>query len=162
MQAFKTIGLLLLAVVLAVAAYIIYQSAPRLASAGIPGSVISSFEECAAAGNAVMESYPRQCRSADGRLFVEEIDEQPGFSEVTSPGRCAVAGCSQQLCVLAEEAPTIITTCELRSEYICYAEARCEVQPSGMCGWTPTSELQACLANPPTLENEFEGELQVM
>lgn len=40
---------------------------------------ISSFEECVDAGNPVMESYPRQCRTQDGRLFVEEIkDPQPG------------------------------------------------------------------------------------
>lgn len=35
---------------------------------------IINFEQCAAAGNPVMESYPRQCR-ADGQLFVEDIDE---------------------------------------------------------------------------------------
>lgn len=33
---------------------------------------ITNFEECLAAGNAVMESYPRQCR-ADDQTFVEEI-----------------------------------------------------------------------------------------
>ena len=32
---------------------------------------ITNFEECAAAGNPVMESYPRQCRTKDGRNFVE-------------------------------------------------------------------------------------------
>jgi len=36
-------------------------------------SEISSFEECVAAGNPVMESYPRQCRTQDGNLFVEEL-----------------------------------------------------------------------------------------
>ena len=36
-------------------------------------SLIDSFEECASAGNPVMESYPRQCRTSDGRNFVEEI-----------------------------------------------------------------------------------------
>ncbi len=36
---------------------------------------VSSFGDCAAAGNQVMESHPRQCRTPDGRLFVEEIDE---------------------------------------------------------------------------------------
>ena len=35
---------------------------------------IESFEECAAAGNPVMESYPRQCRTEDGKHFVEEVD----------------------------------------------------------------------------------------
>jgi hypothetical protein len=38
---------------------------------------INNFEECAAAGNPVMESYPEQCRTPDGRLFVRVID-QPG------------------------------------------------------------------------------------
>ncbi|HNZ83967.1 MAG TPA: hypothetical protein PLA41_02695 [Candidatus Pacearchaeota archaeon] len=32
---------------------------------------ISSFDECAQAGYAVMESYPRQCRTADGKIFIE-------------------------------------------------------------------------------------------
>ena len=34
---------------------------------------ILSFEDCAKAGYPIMESYPRQCRSKDGRTFVEEI-----------------------------------------------------------------------------------------
>lgn len=34
---------------------------------------VSNFKECAAAGNPVMESYPRQCRNG-GDVFVEEID----------------------------------------------------------------------------------------
>ena len=34
---------------------------------------ISNFIDCSKAGNAIMESYPRQCRSKDGRLFVEDI-----------------------------------------------------------------------------------------
>jgi hypothetical protein len=38
-------------------------------------STVRSFEECVAAGYPVMESYPRQCRNADGTLFVEEVDE---------------------------------------------------------------------------------------
>lgn len=39
-----------------------------------PAIPITSFEDCVAAGNPVMESYPRQCRAGD-QLFVEEIDE---------------------------------------------------------------------------------------
>jgi len=35
---------------------------------------IYSFEECAAAGYPVMESYPRQCNTPDGKHFVEEIE----------------------------------------------------------------------------------------
>ena len=34
---------------------------------------ITNFEECVAAGNPVMESYPRQCRTEDGQTFTEVI-----------------------------------------------------------------------------------------
>lgn len=37
-------------------------------------SLIENFEDCAAAGNPIMESYPRQCATSDGQHFVEEID----------------------------------------------------------------------------------------
>lgn len=36
--------------------------------------LITNFEECAKAGFPVMESYPAQCRSATGELFVQVID----------------------------------------------------------------------------------------
>lgn len=39
-----------------------------------PVAVVSSFEDCVAAGNPVMESYPRQCIH-EGEHFVEEISE---------------------------------------------------------------------------------------
>ena len=34
---------------------------------------ITNFEECIVAGNPAVESYPRQCRTADGQHFVEDI-----------------------------------------------------------------------------------------
>lgn len=34
---------------------------------------INNFNDCLKAGNLIMESYPRQCRSADGLIFVEDI-----------------------------------------------------------------------------------------
>lgn len=37
--------------------------------------VITNFEECVAAGNPVMDSYPQQCRS-NGEFFVEEIEDE--------------------------------------------------------------------------------------
>jgi len=39
-------------------------------------SSITNFEECIAAGNPAMESYPRQCRTSDGKHFVENISGQ--------------------------------------------------------------------------------------
>lgn len=38
----------------------------------LPPEEITNFEECVAAGNLVMESYPRQCRAGD-QLFIEDI-----------------------------------------------------------------------------------------
>ncbi len=46
---------------------------------------INNFEECIAAGNPAMESYPRQCRTVDGQHFVEIIDEpscDPSYPDV--------------------------------------------------------------------------------
>jgi hypothetical protein len=37
---------------------------------------IENFEECVAAGNSIMESYPRQCRADDGRTFSENIGNE--------------------------------------------------------------------------------------
>ncbi len=39
---------------------------------------ILSFEDCASAGYPIMESFPRQCKTPDGRTFAEEI-----VSEIT-------------------------------------------------------------------------------
>ncbi len=37
---------------------------------------VVSFEDCVSAGYLVMESYPRQCRTPDGRIYTEEIQSQ--------------------------------------------------------------------------------------
>lgn len=39
-------------------------------------SSVSSFDECVVAGNPVMESYPAQCRSQDGEVFVQDIGNE--------------------------------------------------------------------------------------
>jgi hypothetical protein len=36
---------------------------------------IYSFDDCVAAGNPMMESYPEQCRTKDGRLFVRPVNQ---------------------------------------------------------------------------------------
>ena len=60
--------------------------------------------------------------------------------------QCFKGGCSGQIC---SEQEGVITTCEFRAEYACYATASCEVQSDGSCGWTATTALNSCLANPP-------------
>ena|SRR3990170_868408 len=37
---------------------------------------IESFEECAAAGYPIMESYPERCITPDKRIFVRDIGDQ--------------------------------------------------------------------------------------
>lgn len=37
---------------------------------------VTNFKECADAGYPVLESYPRQCRTPEGRIFVEELPEE--------------------------------------------------------------------------------------
>ena len=32
-----------------------------------------TFKECEEAGNPILESYPRQCKTSDGRTFIEEF-----------------------------------------------------------------------------------------
>ncbi len=54
---------------------------------------------------------------------------------------CKVGGCSGEICGDKE----MLSNCMYRPEYSCYKGAKCEVQPSGECGWTPSTELKACL-----------------
>ena len=116
---------------------------------------IESFAECAAAGYPIMESYPERCSTPDGRSFENPVQRIPPPETLPiSANGCAVAGCSSQLCISAEEAAAGggMSTCEYRAEYGCYREASCEPQANGGCGWTETNELKQCLKNPPALE----------
>ncbi len=38
-------------------------------------SSINGFDDCVNAGNSIMESHPRQCKTADGRSFTEVLDK---------------------------------------------------------------------------------------
>ncbi len=117
---------------------------------------ITNFDECAAAGYPIMESYPERCRTADGRTFVNPNQVAPRAPATPVAGGCIVGGCSGQLCVSADEAGNMVTTCEYRAEYACYKQATCARQSNGTCGWTQTPGLQLCLANPPALDASFE------
>lgn len=50
---------------------------------------ISNFEECIAAGYPAMESYPRQCKTSDGKHFVEEITDDVS---IENPGQGIAIG----------------------------------------------------------------------
>lgn len=68
-RGFSTVVLAIIVVVVAVAAvagWLVYNN-----SQDDTTSKITNFEECVAAGNPVMDSYPEQC-SANGQTFVKE------------------------------------------------------------------------------------------
>ena len=53
-----------------------------------PGISINSFEECVTQGYLILESYPRQCKTPDGRTFVEDIGnelEKINLIQITKP-----------------------------------------------------------------------------
>lgn len=60
------------AVILVITLWIIGAT---LMGTSYPSGTVDSFEACVAAGNPVMESYPRQCRTPDGQLFVEPVTQ---------------------------------------------------------------------------------------
>ncbi|MFZ5363952.1 MAG: Gmad2 immunoglobulin-like domain-containing protein [Patescibacteria group bacterium] len=89
----KTRIAVLLIVLLLVAGGAIYyyefynQNLPPNENQNTPVSEITNFEECVAAGNLVMESYPRQCRAND-QNFVEYIGnelEKTNLIRIDSP-----------------------------------------------------------------------------
>ena len=43
---------------------------------GKPAIKVGSFSECSGAGYPIMESYPRQCRTPDGKTFREDIGNE--------------------------------------------------------------------------------------
>lgn len=80
-------------------------------------------------------------------LTATACSEHPGAETTRQPAAeagCRIGGCSSQLCLDAGD-PGPATTCEWIPAYACYASASCAKQPGGGCGWTPTTELSACL-----------------
>jgi len=73
--------------------------------------IITNFEECAAAGNPIMESYPRQCR-ANGQTFVEELSDadkaklqpptEPACKDLCGDGVCQEIVCLAIGCPCSE------------------------------------------------------------
>jgi hypothetical protein len=65
-------------------------------------------------------------------------------SHKRTDGSCFIGGCSEQVC---SDRTDFVTSCVWYEGYVCLRTARCERQPAGACGWTPTPELEACLAS---------------
>jgi hypothetical protein len=97
-----------------------------------------------------MVSSPGGILIAGERYTYREHNQSAKGRTVTAAYRrlvdqtCYVGGCSGQIC---SDQDGVISTCEWKDEYACYASATCERQPDGQCGWTPTEELTSCLGN---------------
>ncbi|HET8580926.1 MAG TPA: hypothetical protein VFL98_00460 [Candidatus Paceibacterota bacterium] len=113
----------------------------------VPSSAID-FVSCAQeAGSSVESGTPVICRTADGRVFAAPAPASTASTTAPfiGPG-CKVGGCSSELCVDADS-DDVISTCIARPQFACYKTARCEVQPSGHCGWTADASLTQCIAS---------------
>jgi hypothetical protein len=66
----KIIFIVLIAIILLSAVFFtIWRNNKKIAA-------ITNFEECAAAGYPILESYPEQCRTPDGRSFTRDIGNE--------------------------------------------------------------------------------------
>lgn len=59
-------------------------------------------------------------------------------------GPCYVGGCSWEVC---SGQPNVVSNCIYREEFACYKTAKCERQSNGICGWTDTASLRACIVD---------------
>jgi hypothetical protein len=114
-------------------------------SSPAPGITVVDFQTCADAENPIMESYPRQCR-ANGQTYVEKISASP--NQYRTYKGCSNVG--DRVCVKAELAKDVSISTDIKAEDICRSRySRCEPQPNGECGWTPSPKLSECISNPP-------------
>lgn len=118
---------------------------------GVGGGVALPHDPPGAVGGTDPTDGPGETDGGDSGSPADDPRESggrggSGGEEPTPELTCVVAGCSSQLCVSNEAGAGFVSTCEWLAEYACYETAQCEVQADGTCGWTPTAELQACVA----------------
>lgn len=95
----------------------------------------------------IFSFYPRGTVQSDksNGTYITTTPVQNTETAKTSV-ECVRSGCSGQLCVDANQADGLVTTCEWNEEYACYDAAICEIQSDGLCGWTLTAELITCVS----------------
>ena len=67
---------------------------------------VTDFETCRKAGYAIMESYPAQCKTPEGKVFVQVLPTPPpqdyyGSSTFGNCGQtsdCTIGGCNSEIC----------------------------------------------------------------
>jgi eight-cysteine-cluster-containing protein len=79
-----------------------------------------------------------------GSIIVVLLILVSGCQSVVEENKCAVGGCSGQVCTTGEMAKDLVTTCEYKEEYGCLELSNCKVI-DGECGWEDTPEYLDCL-----------------
>lgn len=70
------VGLFVVLIMVAVGWFVMYKKQAGVQETpSTPAQSIRNFQECAAAGNPIMESYPEQC-AANGQTFVNETQQE--------------------------------------------------------------------------------------
>lgn len=80
----------------------------------------------------------------EGRFSIDRFGARAITIDSYRAADCQRRGCGGQVC---SNNAGVVTTCEARPEYACYAQAVCAPQRGGHCGFTRTPELQQCLAD---------------
>ena len=62
----------------------VYFKEHRAVTATSTPLAILSFTDCELAGYPIMESYPRKCKTADGKMYTEELKEKITYINATS------------------------------------------------------------------------------
>lgn len=82
--------------------------------------IATNFEECVMAGNPVMESYPRQCRTDDGKIFVEEISGDSSAGRIRGAEEVSI-----KVGETREAAGVSITLHEVLQDFRCGTSVSC-------------------------------------
>jgi len=134
----KLFNILAICLVIAVIVLFIYLNRPTITPK------VSNFEECVAAGYPVMESYPRQCRTPDGKIFVEEIPEETCAEEGEKVNRNPLMGPTDRQCcpgLVEDRVSRSYSICRRSTDitdsiYKCNKDDDCISVKSGCCGCT--------------------------
>ena len=56
---------------------------------------------------------------------------------------CEVSGCNGEIC--SQKGRKMISPCVVLPQHQCLKKSRCEVQETGICGWTKTPDYLECM-----------------
>jgi uncharacterized protein len=132
-------------------------------------SGINSFAACAQAGYPIMETYPEQCRTKDGRNFTRQLSEeeklrlippeenpiQPPESGAEAPGQNCKNLCGDGVC---QEIVCLSTGCPCaENAATCQSDCGGQGQPPASPGAVKGSEPVANMANPASVNCVKQG-----